>query len=186
MTEPKDAVSQSADDQEDDGSATDAELLEVEPEPATELAADVDEATGADSVVGSPADAPDADVEAETAATVGAGAAGTRRRRGAAAPVTTTAPSLSERAIHIDDRVSKLFVVLTVLVYLAILLNGVFFGVGGLLSPSATPSPSPSAEESPSGSVSASPSVSGSIAPSGSVGSSPSIAPSISVSPAAS
>lgn len=61
------------------------------------------------------------------------------------------APSASEIAVHIDDRISAIFVLGAIAVFTAILLLGVVAGTGGLLTPLATPIPivSPSASPSP-------------------------------------
>ena len=87
------------------------------------------------------------------------------RARGArmAAPVA----SPSDQAVHVDDRISKVFVAATVLVFLLIFLNGMLLGKGGALSPSPTPTPVPSTTATPSGSPvgSASPGASGSASP---------------------
>jgi cytoskeletal protein RodZ len=171
MTEPKNDTPEGAEPTETDEEldaadateAADAAAAELEPEPWTELADDVDEATESeamadegDVVVGPPAGA---------------------RRRGA--PAAAAAP-VPERAIRVEDRISKIFVLGTVGVFLVILLNGVFFGVGGVLTPFVSPTPAPTA--SPSAVVSASPSASASVSPSASG----STAPSVSVAPSAS
>jgi hypothetical protein len=61
------------------------------------------------------------------------------------------APSVSEIAVHIDDRVSAIFVLAVIAVFVGILLYGVVGGVGGALSQPATPAPSvpPVASASP-------------------------------------
>jgi hypothetical protein len=86
-----------------------------------------------------------------------------------------------DRAIHINDRASKVFVLLAVAAFAVILLNGMLFGVGGAFTPYVSPSPSPSPSPSVSAlpSSSASPSSSGSPSPAASG----SAAPSVSASP---
>jgi hypothetical protein len=90
-----------------------------------------------------------------------------RRLRGRPA---TPPATVSEQAVHIDDRISKLFVAGTVAVFVLILLNGLLLGRNGALSPTPTPTPVPSATAAPS--VAPSPSgsapASGSAAPSAS------------------
>jgi hypothetical protein len=141
----------------------DATEADLEPEPGTELAEDIDEATESEGIAD----------EDELVAAPPAGA----RRPGA--PAAAAAP-VPERAIRVEDRISKIFVLGTVGVFLVIMLNGVFFGVGGVFTPFVSPTPAPTA--SPSAVVSASPSASGSAAPSASS----SVAPSGSAAPSAS
>lgn len=64
--------------------------------------------------------------------------------RSAAAP----APTPSELAVHIDDRISAAFVVVSIAVFTLILLNGLLLGAGGAISSVPTPEPSPSATAS--------------------------------------
>jgi hypothetical protein len=99
--------------------------------------------------------------------------------------------SVAERAVHLTDRASAIFVVAVVLTFVGILLYGMLAGSAGFFTPLATPAPTPteapipsesaqpSAEPSsaPSASPSGSPGASGSGAPSGSP-TSPSAAPS--------
>jgi hypothetical protein len=105
-------------------------------------------------------------------------------RRAAPPAIATRAPTVSEVAVHVSDPASRIFVIGTVVVFVGILLFGIFMGNGGILTgtptpkPTAVPTASPSA--GPSGSASAAPSGSGSAAPSGSG----SAAPSASGSPA--
>ena len=129
--------------------------------------------------------------------TIGAGAAGRSGRAGRAArqastATRTVAPTPSEVAVHIDDRVSMVFVGLVVAAFVGIFAFGVLLGGYGVFghrptplpppaptvtapptaSPSAAPSasaaPSESASAAPSGSASAAPAASPSAAPSGS------------------
>ena len=74
--------------------------------------------------------------------------------RGRASFTPAATPTPSELAVHIDDRASKLFVIAVLVVFVGIILNALFFGVGGLFTPLPTPSP----EASPSASPEASPS----------------------------
>lgn len=96
-------------------------------------------------------------------------------------------PSVSERAVHLDDRASALFVLAIVATFVGIFLYGMLAGSSGFFTPLPTETPfveeteSPSASPSIEPSVSASPSVSPSGAsaspgasPSGSAGASPS------------
>ncbi len=71
---------------------------------------------------------------------------------------------------YIDDRVSKLWVLLIVVVFAGIFLYGVLLGRAGLLAPSPTESPVPGLSPSPGASPLGSPSPS----PVGSPGASPS------------
>src|SRR5919197_489629 len=85
-----------------------------------------------------------------TAAGTAVGARGPRRP----APVArSSAPAVppSGLAVHIDDRVSKVFVIGSVVVFVLILLNGVLLGSGGFLSATATPPPSSAASPPPTG-----------------------------------
>lgn len=166
MTEPENDAPKGAEptesDEELDGGPDDeldeeldATEADLEPEPGTELAEDIDEATESEGIAD----------EDELVAAPPAGA----RRPGA--PAAAAAP-VPERAIRVEDRISKIFVLGTVGVFLVIMLNGVFFGVGGVFTPFVSPTPaptaSPSAVVSPSPSASVAPSASGSAAPSGS------------------
>jgi hypothetical protein len=83
-------------------------------------------------------------------------------KRGRSAPAAAPrTPTPSEVAVHVREDVSKIFVIVSVLAFVAILLNGIVLGSGGLLtttpSPTASPSPTPSASASPAASPSASP-----------------------------
>jgi hypothetical protein len=97
-------------------------------------------------------------------------------RRRAATPLTP-----SEQAVHIDDRISKLFVAGAVLVFVLIFLNAALLGRGGALSPAPTPTPTPASTASPTPSASASASVSAS--PSASASASGSASPATTPSP---
>jgi hypothetical protein len=146
-----------------------------------------DEAALADEEDALGAEADDEVLEAAGTATVARGARlGGRLQRSPAAPATP-----SERAVHISDRMSQVFVIAATLTFVGIVLYAMVGGVGGFLTPRATPtpsaeesespsaSPSPSLSISPSTSASSSPSVSGSASP-------PSSAPPSSVAPSAS
>ncbi len=104
-------------------------------------------------------------------------------RRNAPAPAkSAAAPTPSELAVRIDDRVSMVFVVISVGFFILLFAYALLFGGSGALTPKPTPrpiptfAPSPSATESPSASASVAPSVapSASVAPSDSTGPSPS------------
>ncbi len=87
----------------------------------------------------------------KTATTAGTGGAGRRfGRRSAAEP--EHAQTASERAVHIDDRISKVFVLGIAAIFVLIFLNALLVGKGGLLTPVATPTPIPSATAAPSAS----------------------------------
>ncbi len=162
---------------------TDAEL---DREPADADASDeFDEADAEDEAVEADDDAEATDEATE--AVPGAATPTGGRRRGAA-PVKPRAPTLSEIAVHVNEPWSKIFVIAVVAVFVAILLNGLLLGKGGLLTSSPAPQPSASAIASPSASASpaasASPVASSSAAPSASPAASVSAAPSASASAA--
>ena len=98
-------------------------------------------------------------------------------------PVTTPGPTPSDQAVHIDDRVSKAFVLVAVAVFAIIFANAMLLGKGGTF---AAPSPSPSEAASESPATSESPSPGGSGATSASPGASESANPAASASPGAS
>ena len=104
---------------------------------------------------------------APAAAAAAAGAATIPTKKRGAQPAHVPTPS--EKAVHVREDVSKVFVIAAVAVFVAILLNGLLFGTGGLFTPIATPSPSPSAAPSASASAgpSASPSAPASASPCG-------------------
>jgi len=104
-----------------------------------------------------------------------AGGAGRRfGRRGATEP--EHVQTVSERAVHIDDRISKIFVIGIAAIFGLIFLNALFLGKGGLFT--AAPTPTPVASATPAPSLTAAPSLT--PAPSGSpaASASPSAAPS--------
>jgi hypothetical protein len=149
---------------------------EPEPEAATELAADIEE-SAAD---GAATD--EVPVEEPELEPVPATAPSPAGRREAARPAPAVAAPIPERAIRVDDRISKIFVLVTVAAFVLVFVNALLFGVGGAFnpySPPPAPTPSPSAVASPSASAPASSSAS----PSASTEPSPSTAPSPSASP---
>jgi hypothetical protein len=177
MTEPENDASKGTEPE----AALDGPGDELEAE-TSELADDIDEAT--DEELAAEEEAAAASEAIDAGPLAGADAAGIAaggRRRATAAAATSAVP---ERAIRVDDRISKAFVLLTVAVFAAILLNAVFLGVGGVFTPYVSPSPELSA--SPSAAVSASPSASVSVSPSGSGSAAPSASGSVAPSPSAS
>ena len=80
------------------------------------------------------------------------------------------------------DRISKIFVIVVAVVFSLILLNGIFAGRGGILTPVASETPVPAETVGPSPSTA--PAGSPSTAPSGSPASSPSPSAPASASPA--
>ena len=128
---------------------TDAEL---DREPADADASDeFDEADAEDEAVEADDDAEATDEATE--AVPGAATPTGGRRRGAA-PVKPRAPTLSEIAVHVNEPWSKIFVIAAIAVFVAIMLNGLLLGKGGLLTGTPTSQPSASAIASPSGSAS--------------------------------
>ncbi len=102
---------------------------------------------------------------AEPAAAAAAGAA-VPRRRGATPPSVQRAPTQSELAVRVTDNASRLFVIATVAVFVAILGFGLLAGNGGLLTATpAPPSAAPSVSVEPSSSGSAEPSASAEPSP---------------------
>lgn len=148
---------------------------EVEPENEAELG---DEEFADDEALIA-ADADDEVLEAGGAAAAARGQRlGGRFARTPAAPLTP-----SERAVHISDRASQVFVLAATLTFVGILVYALAGGAGGFFTPLPTPSPSVEVTESPSASPSASPSVSPSSSASGSPAASGSASPSSSASP---
>jgi len=144
-------------------------------EPEAEVDEEIVEAEAEDLAAGD--DEVDEDLEDEEAAAAeeeaaAAGAApvvaGTARERRAAAA--KAAEHLPDR-----DRVSKLFVIVVAVAFSLILLNGIFAGRGGILTPVASETPIPSATVGPSPSA----------APAGSPSAVPSESPASSASPSA-
>jgi hypothetical protein len=114
-------------------------------EPETELEADAE------------ADA-EAEEGAEGIAPPPVAERGRRRFGRSQAASTTRAPTPSEVAVHVDDRVSAAFVILVAAAFIGILLWGLFLGHGGVFTPIPSPTPVPSIAASPSASAGASPS----------------------------
>jgi len=126
-------------------------------------------------------------IDSAIAAAGAASADRTRARSRASAKAAPLAPSVSEQAVHINDRASAWFVIAIVGLFAAIFASALLFGSGGLVSdllptptpaPTVAPSASPSASPSGSPSASASPVASPSAAPSASAGASPAASPS--------
>jgi hypothetical protein len=169
----------------------DADLELGDGERADEEAADDEEAGADEEDLGEEDEAEEAEderLETEPSAVEGAfpeavsrpgGARGVRRRAGAA-PVAPRLPTQSELAVRVTDNQSRIFVIATVVVFVAILAFGVFAGRGGVLTPRPTPTPVPSLTAPPSAAPS------GSAAPSASAAASESPAASASPSAAAS
>ena len=87
-----------------------------------------------------------------SAAAAATGAAAVPRRRQAPSGSVQRAPTQSELAVRVTDNASRVFVIGTVVIFVAILLWGMVGGVGGFLTatPGITAAPSVSAEVSPS------------------------------------
>lgn len=152
-----------------EGAADDTEFAD-----ATNDAEDAEGAEDADDTEEAAADddAVDDEAAAETAPAAGPGGRRARDRKARpGAPV--AAPSVSEQAVHINDRASAVFVFVMIGVFVAIIGYALLFGQGGFASnllpastpvvtaaptaaptptaaPSATPAPSPSDAASPS------------------------------------
>jgi hypothetical protein len=157
-----------ADATDEDETADDAELID-ETDEADELAE-----PGAQAVSG-------------TAARGAADAApiGKRSRDRRAIPTAGAAPTLSEQAVHIDDRPTAVFVIAIVAVFAAILVYGLLLGQKGFISgffptptPIVTPTPAPTATPT------ATPVPSVTVAPSASASAAPSVTPAASATPA--
>jgi hypothetical protein len=126
---------------------TDREREEIEAEDVVTFEADEDQSSDVDETgfeaEEAEATAQDEIEEAETGGVVATGMAvgvGTR-----------PTASLSELAVHVDDRISAIFVLAVIAVFIAILVYGIVGGVGGVVTgtPTPTPSPSPTASASP-------------------------------------
>ncbi len=78
-------------------------------------------------------------------AAAAAGASSASRRRDKTPAATVRAPTPSELAVHVRENVSSVFVIATVAIFAAILLNGLLLGRGGFFTglPSATPERQP-------------------------------------------
>jgi hypothetical protein len=142
-------------------------------EPEAEVDEEIVEAEAEDLAAGDDAeDLEDEEADAAEEAAAAAGAApvvaGTARERRSAAA--KAAEHLPDR-----DRVSKIFVIVVAVAFSLILLNGIFAGRGGILTPVATETPIPSETVGPSPSA----------APAGSPSAAPSESPASSASPSA-
>jgi hypothetical protein len=96
-----------------------------------------------------------------------AGSSGDVRRAGPAGP------GVAERAVHLSDRASAIFVIGIVLTFVGILVYGMLAGSSGFLTPLPTPGPTPTEEPIPSDSLEPSSSLEPSVAPSASPATSP-------------
>lgn len=90
--------------------------------------------------------------EGGVAAGAAAGAA-VPRRRSAQPPSVQRAPTQSELAVRVTDNSSRIFVIATVAIFVAILGYGLVGGVGGFLTTTPAPSAAPSVSAAPSESV---------------------------------
>lgn len=177
MTERDGRAPEDANEPVDDGADAalpdDGAAEELEPDEA-----DLEEADDGTDEMGEPgpgeagdaglegAEAEDAEAEEPDQAVAPAGGrgGGPRRvgRRGAAAP--EHAPTPSELAVRIDDRISKIFVAAIATVFALIFLYALLLGRGGLLTPKRTPAPvpvaTPAASITPAPTASAGPSIS--------------------------
>ena len=119
-----------------------------------------------------------AEPEPAQPAAAAAAVVGTAKRREAAPATPPRAPTPSEVATRVTDPASRIFVIGSVVVFVAILVFGLVGGHRGLLTPAPTHRPSPSVSAAPSPSPSAAPSVSAapsrSAAPSATASPSPS------------
>ena len=169
-----DVVAESADDEMAHDADTTAPDEEPSPEDFEDHAEDdgeLDEPEFADDDTALGAEADDEVLETATGTGAGAAAARGPRLGGRLGRAPAAALTPSERAVHISDRASQVFVLAATLTFVVILLYALFAGAGGFLTP--LPTPTPEVSESPSGSPSVSPSVS--VSPSGSASSSPSV-----------
>jgi hypothetical protein len=139
-------------------------------EPEAEVDEEIVEAEAEDLAAGDDAEDLEDEEAEEEAAAAGAApvVAGTARERRSAAA--KAAEHLPDR-----DRVSKIFVIVVAVAFSLILLNGIFAGRGGILTPVATETPIPSETVGPSPSA----------APAGSPSAAPSESPASSASPSA-
>jgi hypothetical protein len=198
MTEPKDSAADEAARAEAEAAAMAANEVDADEAPDAPEASDdalaADEPAAEDGADGdevatdeldddeleaedeAEAAAPDEEAEEAGVAAAGAGAAAStttaksgRASRDARSGSATQAIPI-DPSIRVRDNASKYFVIGTVLVFVLIFANGIFFGTGGVFTPYVTPSPSPSPSETVAPSVS--------IAPSGSPAASGSVAPS--------
>ncbi len=89
-----------------------------------------------------------------------AGAAGSKRRRGEPVSRPAPAPTPSELAVRIDDRVSQILVIVAVGFFSLLFVYALLFGGSGLLTPAPTPRPTPVPTAAPSPTPAPSPSAS--------------------------
>ena len=174
MTEPDDRAHGALPEGTPDDPALDAA------QPNDEIGADSaldDEASGEEAGFAEPEQVAGGALAASTAARAGRASAASRepgRRprgvRGPAAPA--RAQTASDIAVHVDDRVSAIFVIGVIAVFVLIFLNGLVLGKGGFLTPIPTPRPvasaSPAASVAPIASASPAASAQASAAPSAS------------------
>ena len=153
------------------------ETAAIEPEPEPEAAEPEPEAAEPEPAEPEPEPEP-AERAAEAAAAVAAVATGRAKRREVAPAAPLRAPTPSEVATRVTDPASRIFVIGSVVVFVAILVFGLVGGHGGLLTTTPSPTVRPVATLKPSPSAS----TRASVAPA-SVAPSPSPAPSIAASP---
>ena len=151
------------------------ETAAIEPEPEPEAAEPEPEAAEPEPAEPEPEPA---ELAAEAAAAVAAVATGRAKRREVAPAASLRAPTPSEVATRVTDPASRIFVIGSVVVFVAILVFGLVGGHGGLLTTTPSPTVRPVATLKPSPSAS----TRASVAPA-SVAPSPSPAPSIAASP---
>src|SRR3954470_7358217 len=154
-------------DEERDPAAAEADADELPADEAVDDEVDEDELIDDESV-----EQDDRSATIAPASAVAADAA-RRGRKGQAARTQAAAPSVSDQAVHINDRASAIFVIALVGMFVAVFVAAMLVGPGGLFGnvlkgPTPTPaveslapesaSPSASASESPSAGASESPS----------------------------
>ena len=124
-------------------------------EDADDAALDTDAATEADEAEDEGVDAA-ADVAPAAAAAAGKASRGPRDRRPKTTPA--AAPSVSDQAVHINDRASAVFVLASIGVFVAIFAWALLFGQGGFVTNvMATPTPAPTATPAPTPTPAATP-----------------------------
>jgi hypothetical protein len=163
-------------DQKRDPEAIGPEGAMDETEAAADAAADTDESADYTDEAFEADD--DVDAAADVApAGVAASAAGRRSRDRRAKTVAPVAPpSISEQAVHINDRASAVFVLAMIGVFVAIFGYALLFGQGGFVS-NMLPTPTPVITPAPTATPTADPSASASAAPSASASAAPSVTP---------
>ena len=146
-----------------EGTPEEATTPEIEPEPAAAEEAPAEpEPAAAEPAAAEPEPEPAA---AEGPAAAEAAVVGTARRREVAPATPPRAPTPSEVATRVTDPASRIFVIGSVVIFVAILIFGMVGGNGGLLTTTPSPtlrpvlvSPAPSASAAPSPTAVASPS----------------------------